>query len=228
MSKIIEIIEIIAAPASIWGLWDIFRKIFNWITKKRVKSKILSRQTKWAIIVPKYDNNFQRKEDMLAAIKIREWCSNLGVSCTIHDDSDPIDSDTSLFLVCGPKSNQRVRQFYKDFNLALQKENDGSYVISDLMNHTRFISTMRNNKEAEEIDFGILSRRIDSSSGRAFIFCMGIHAHGTLGAACMLTSNKELPTLIPNAKRFESVVSVPHIDDYCSIANLSFALPPRD
>lgn len=228
LSVLRYLLQAITIPTSIYGFLTFCGKTLSWWKRKRSKSIVLLDKQEWAIIAPRYKDNFQRKEDVLAAIKIRDWCLSLGIKCAIYDDHDPIPQGKDLFFICGPKANQRVAHFYKGFNLQLGKSGD-DYVISDKLREMDIPSKMKA-KGAAKADCAILSRRIDPNSGRSYIFCMGIHGHGTLGAAHMLTTGlaSGIAKNAPHARNFESIVLVPYVDDYCSIANLEFVMPPRE
>lgn len=221
------IIQVISVPTSIYGFITLVLQSISWWKRRQTRSLVLSDKRDWAIITPRYSNNFQRKEDILATIKIRDWCTSLGIECTIQDDHDPIPQGKNLFFICGEKANKRVSKFYKGFNLQIQQSN-GVFVIRDTLRQMNICSQM-DAQNSSRGDYAILSRRIDPISGQIYYFCIGIHGHGTLGAAHMLTTGltSAITRRIPKAKNFESIVSVPYIDDYCSIANLDFALLPR-
>lgn len=211
---------------SAYGYVTFIKHMVEQHNRNKSKSLILKRKKDWIIIAPRYANNYQRKEDVMAANLIRDWCKSLGVNCTIKDDGDPIPPDANLFFICGPKANKKVSHYYQGLNFVLEDIN--GYVIIDQLGGQTYHSRM-SSSDQDQCDYAILARTVDKSNNRYFIFCMGIKAHGTLGAAHMLTTclANSISKDIKPKDTFESVVSVPYIDDYCSIANVSFIVPPR-
>lgn len=228
MNNIITIFAfILAIPSSIYGYITFIRDLIVRIKKRKSRSIVLKGKTKWVIVAPRYENNFQRKEDIIAANKIRDWCKDLGVDCIIQDDYAAIPSDRNVFFICGPKANKKVTGYYKDFNLELIQQED-EYVISDKSTGQAYHSKM-GALEKSKADYAILARTKNRNSDQYLIFCMGIHSLGTLGAAHMLTSSfiKNISKNILKDERFESIISIPYIDEFCSIAQVDFIVPPR-
>ena len=224
---IITLLGFFVGLPSIYGYVTFVRFLIMQWKRNRSKSIILKNKKDWIVVTPRYEHSFQRKEDMMAAIQIRDWCQSLGVKCTIQDDQEPIPTDKDIFFICGPKANKRVSQYYKGLEFELEKDGD-AYVIADKRNEQKFHSKMDVTTE-EKLDYAILSRIVDKNIGRYCIFCMGIKGQGTLGAAHMLTTGliNNISKDVKQREVFESVVSVPYIDEYCSIANVLFAVPPR-
>lgn len=216
----------LSLPTSIYGIYELVKKGILKAKDANSKSVIWKNKTDWVIIVPQYTGKYRRVEDIIASEKIYTHCNNLGLHCTIQDDSQPIPSDKDLILICGPKANKITQKLYKDFKIEF-KANNNTTIFSDTLSGCNYESQNNGKTKNLEKDFAILSRYIDPNTKRICIFCAGLHGLGTLGSASIL-SGSQLVKYAKKAESFESIISVSAIDNFFSIGSVDFIIPPRN
>lgn len=215
----------LSLPTSIYGIFDLIKKGICKIKNLNSKSIVWKNKADWVIILPQYTGKYRRVEDIIASEKIYNHCSNLGLNCTIQDDSQPIPTDKNLILVCGPKANKATKALYKFFKIQFKKDLD-TYFFCDTLSECTYKSQTNQTTNSVEKDYAILSRYIEPNTKRVFIFCAGLDGLGTLGSAIKLT-DLETTKYIKEHESFESVLLVSAIDEYFSIGSVEFIIPPR-
>ena len=219
------IFSCISLPTSIYGIYELVKKGRGKIKNIKAKSIIWKNNVDWIIIVPKYTGNYRRTEDIIASENIYTNFTKIGLRCEIQDDSMPIQSDKNLIFICGPKANKATEKFYKHFKIDINVKSEPSF-FCDTLSGSEYRSKMNMQTNTIENDFAILSRYIEPNTGRIYIFCAGLHGVGTLGSANFLM-NYKLTKYIKKHDSFESIISVPVIDEHNSIGPAAFIIPPR-
>lgn len=216
----------LSLPTSIYGIYELVKKGILKSKSANSKSVIWKNKTDWIIIVPQYTGKYRRVEDIIASEKIYTHCNNLGLNCTIQDDSQPIPTDKDLILICGAKANKATQKLYKHFKIDF-KDNNNTTIFLDTLSGCNYESKINGKTQTLEKDFAILSRYIDPNTKRICIFCAGLHGLGTIGAANMLT-DLQLVKYAKKIESFESIISVTSIDDFFSIGSVDLIIPPRN
>ncbi len=214
-----------SVPTSLFGIYELLKKgVIRW-KRHKVKSIIWDNSSDWVIVTPQYDEKYRRVEDIIASEKLYEHCNKLGLHCCIQDDSQAIPPDKNLILICGPKANKATRKLYRHFHINIELTT-APVTIKDDLSGCSYKAEYDPTTHDVTKDYAILSRYIDSDTGRIYVFCMGIHGIGTMGAACVLLDYK-LIKYIKSFESFEAVVSVPVINNRFSIGPADFIIPPR-
>lgn len=216
----------ISLPASIYGIYELIKKGVLKLKNANSRSVIWKNKTDWVIIVPQYTGKYRRVEDIIASEKIYTHCNNLGLSCSIQDDSQPIPTDKNLILICGPKANKATQKLYKDFKINF-RTNNNTITFFDILSGCNYDSQINKVTQNIEKDFAILSRYIDPDSKRIYIFCAGLHGLGTIGSANVLVGS-QLVRYVKKTESFESIISVSAMDDFFSIGSVDWIIPPRN
>lgn len=215
----------LSLPTSIYGIYELIKKVIILSKKSKSKSIIWKNRDDWVIVLPQYFGKYRRVEDIIASEKIYTHCNNLGLNCIIQDDSQSIPIEKNLILICGPKSNKVTEKLYKNFKIEF-KNKSGVFTLFDSLSNCNY--KLKINQQAKKIenDYAILSRYIDPNTKRICIFCAGLNGLGTLGSANELISYG-LTKYIKEYESFESILSVSAIDKYFSAGMVDFIIPPR-
>lgn len=210
-------------------LWVLIEQGFR---KARIRTRQRAMRRAWSfihkevtIVHPLYlftdakpiPRNYAQIDDIVAMHILKEFLGNMGVECSVQDDSHDVPRETDLMLICGPLANKHSARFDELGTLPFRfekSEGDQSVVyLVDTESGVEYWSPA--DRSGAKKDFGLVARYTNNNPRQRVFLLWGIHGVGTLAAVKFALS----------AENIKSVVQAVGDEDFAILVQAPFSRP---
>jgi hypothetical protein len=157
--------------------------------------------------------NYAQIDDIISMYILKEAFGNIGVKCSVQDDSRDVPSKSDLILLCGPLVNKHSARFAEmdclPFSFSKNTDGHQKVCIIDKQSGVEYVSPV--DRTGAMNDFGLVARYTNNNPHQRVFLLWGIHGVGTLAAVKFAISSQKINSVVQavGAEDFAMLVTAP-------------------